>query len=384
MKRNEKTIVIISALLTILATIILFTPHLSSTLKTILEIGLTALFAIIANNLLKPHKANRSYARIATKTVAIILIAALIVSFNVGLVVGFTRTLFPPSFEKILYGILPTIGIIIVSEFLRKIIVGSAYENKLMLTLITIALIIVGLSVETHLATINSVESAFIVTCTAILPVVAEGLLSTYLMKRAGMMPALVYRLTRGLYLYLLPIAPAFSQYLYSVLWLVIPYLVYYLARHDLPDEIVKQGGKIDKSKNNVKRNLSIITVPILVFLITLTVLVSGLFRYKMIAVASGSMSPIFDRGDAVIYDKESSLEPGDVMAFMHGGEIITHRIIDIKKDGKKKVYYTKGDANPTADNYEVMESLVLGKVTCIIKYVGFPTVWFNEAIGNL
>lgn len=383
MKRNEKAIIVISILLVILATVILFTPNISSTLKTILEIGLVVLFAVASNNLLKPLKANRNYAKIATKSVAIILIVALIVSFNIGLVVGFTRTFFPPNLEMLLYGVLPTVGIIIASEFLRRILVGSAYESKLMLILITIALIIVGLSVETHLYAIDSIESAFIVTCTAILPVVAEGALSTYMMKRAGMMPTLVYRLARGLYLYILPIAPAFSQYLYSVLWVVVPFLVYRLVRRDLPDEIVKQGGKIDKSKNNLKRNLSIITVPILLLLITLTVLISGIFRYKMIAVASGSMSPVFDRGDAVIYDKESTLEEGDVMAFLHGGEIITHRIIKIE-DGKGKIYYTKGDANMTADNYEVVEGLVLGKVTCVIKYVGLPTVWFNEAIGNL
>ncbi len=384
MKRNEKTIVIISALLIILATAILFTPNISSTLKTILEIGLVALFVVIANNLLKPLKANRNYARVATKSVAIVLIATLIVSFNLGLILGFTRTFFPPNLEIFLFGILPTIGIILASEFLRKIIVGSAYDNKIMLTLITVGLAIVGLSVETHMGTINSIESAFIITCTAILPVLAESLLSTYMMKRAGMMPVLAYRLARGLYLFILPIAPEFGQYLFSVLWVVAPFLVYRLVRRDLPDDIIKQGGKIDKSKNNIKRNISIITVPILVFLLTLTILISGIFRYKMIAIATGSMSPVFDRGDAVIYDKESELEEGDVMAFLHGGEIITHRIIKIEEDGKKKVYYTKGDANMTADNYEVVENLVLGKVTCVIKYIGLPTVWFNEAIGNL
>ena len=103
-----------------------------------------------------------------------------------------------------------------------------------------------------------------------------------------------------------------------------------------------------------------------------------------MIAVASGSMSPTFDRGDAVIYDKEAELEVGDVMAYALGGRIITHRITKIEEGDDGKIYHTKGDANMSPDNYEVMESLVLGKVSTIIKYIGLPTVWFNETIGNI
>lgn len=384
MKRNEKIIVIISILLLILTITILFTPNILSTLKTILIIGLVALFALVANHFLKPSKVNRNYARTATKSIIIVSVATLIVCFNIGLIVGFSRTFFPPTLQIFLTGILPTLGIIIASEFLRKIVVGSAYENKLILALITIVLAVVGLSIETHLGAINSIEAAFIVTCTAILPVVAESLLSTYIMKRAGMMPTLVFRLAKGLYLYILPIVPNFNQYLYSVLWVVVPFLVYRLVKHDLPDEIVKQGGKIDKSKSNIKRNISFITIPLLAILATLTILVSGILRYKMIAIASGSMTPIFDRGDAIIYDKEGKLEAGDVMAFSHNGEIVTHRITKIKDDGKKKIYYTKGDANNTKDEYETSEELILGKVICVIKYIGLPTVWFNETIGNL
>ena len=301
MKRNEKTVVIISILLIILATVVLFTPNISSTLKTILYIGLIALLALISNALLKPRKVNRGYARTAAKAVVIVLIATLIAGFNFGLIVGFSTTLFPPNFQRFFYGLLPTLGIIVAQEFLRKTLVGSAYENKFMLLIITIALATVGIFAEMGGLEINSVELVFIVTCTVVLPIVAEGLLSTYMMERAGMMPTLIYRLARGLYLYILPIAPAFSQYLYSVMWVIVPFLVYRLVKRDLPDEVVKQGGKIDKSKNNLKRNFSIITIPIIIMMATLVSLISGIFRYKMIAVASGSMSPTFDRGDAVV-----------------------------------------------------------------------------------
>ncbi|MBR3368665.1 signal peptidase I [Candidatus Saccharibacteria bacterium] len=383
MKRNEKSIVIISVALLVLAIVILFTP-ISSTLKTILQIGLVVLFAVIANIALKPQKTNHANAKIALKSVVAVLVAVLILGFTLGLVIGFTRTFVPLSIEVFLNKFLPIVALIVAQEFLRRIIVGSAYESKLMLVLVTITLAAIAIFAEIGTTEINSIETAFIVTSTIIMPTVAEGMLSTFLMKRAGMAPTFVYRFAKNLYLYILPIAPAFSQYLYSVMWVLVPYLIYRLARKNLPKEVVKHGGEIDKAKSIRRRNISIVTVPAVVFLLTLVVLISGILRYKMIAIASGSMSPAFDRGDAIIYDKESELKVGDVMAYSMGGNIITHRIVKIEESDKKKLYYTKGDANNTEDNYAIMEDLVLGKVSYVVKYIGIPTVWFNEKIGNL
>ena len=62
----------------------------------------------------------------------------------------------------------------------------------------------------------------------------------------------------------------------------------------------------------------------------------------------------------------------------------MTHRIIKVSEHNSQKTYYTKGDANNTADNYEIGENSVLGKVSLVVKYIGLPTVLFNETIGNI
>jgi signal peptidase I len=381
MKRNEKAVVAICTLLIILAIIVFSISGFGSTLKIIIVTLVALILAFFSHFIFGKRKSNKSYSKIATKSTIIVLAASLIVGFNLGLLIGFTRTFFPPAGNTLWFGFFPTIVIIVSTELLRKAILDSAFDNKYLVFFVTIALAVFGISAEVNMFTIDSVETGFIVVSTVVFPIIAESFLATYLVKRAGITPDLVYRLSRGLYLYVLPIAPNFSQYLYSVMWVVVPFLVYLLVKRDLPEEVVKQGGQIEKARTRDFR-FSILALPSLAILVTLTILVSGIFRYKMIAIATNSMAPTFERGDAVVYDKEVEPEIGDVLAFVHEGKIITHRIIKISERTNGKVYYTKGDANNTSDNYEIREDLVLGKVSYVVKYIGFPTVLFNEIAG--
>lgn len=383
MKRNEKTIIIINTVLVVFAIVFSLTQLISSTLRVILQPLSLIILSIIAFTFIKPQKTNKHYAQIATKSIIIVIFATLIISFNIGVIVGFTRTFFPPSWRTFLLGFLPSLTIIVASEFYRKAVIGGAYENRKLITYCTITLIIVGILSEISFAAINSIEAGFIAASTIILPSIAENLLATYLIRRAGMKPVLLYRLPRSLYLYILPIAPAFSQYLYSVMWVVIPYFIYLLVKKDLSDAVSKHNRQANRAYIR-RRNFSILAIPTTAVLITLVVLTSGILRYKMIAIASGSMSPTFDRGDAVIYDKAAELEEGKILAFEYEGRIVTHRIIKVTDTGSEKTYYTKGDANDTSDNYSVTQDSALGEVKYVVKYIGIPTVWFNETIGNI
>ncbi|WP_293029867.1 S26 family signal peptidase [Natronococcus sp.] len=69
--------------------------------------------------------------------------------------------------------------------------------------------------------------------------------------------------------------------------------------------------------------------------------------------VATGSMEPTMDAGDgfvAVPNAVAGSPSEGDVVVFdaqeLHGGELTTHRIVEVTPDG----YVTAGDANPFTD----------------------------------
>ena len=109
--------------------------------------------------------------------------------------------------------------------------------------------------------------------------------------------------------------------------------------------------------------------------------LVSGIFKYKMIAIASNSMKPVYSRGDAVIYEKIDikELEVGDVLAFQKDSIVVTHRITKIWRQNDKYYFTTKGDNNNTEDVFAPKEENVLGRVNIVFKYIGYPTVLINE-----
>ena len=136
---------------------------------------------------------------------------------------------------------------------------------------------------------------------------------------------------------------------------------------------------KVDVHRNKMVKSL--IYIPVFVFLVILVMLVSGIFTHKLIAIGSNSMSPIYERGDAVIYKKidAKDLMVGEIIAFKKSERIVTHRIVKITKRGNSYIINTKGDANNAPDAWEVKDSEVLGVVNYSIKYIGYPTLWFND-----
>ena len=126
---------------------------------------------------------------------------------------------------------------------------------------------------------------------------------------------------------------------------------------------------------------VKIIGIPILIFSLLIVILTSGIFKYQLIAIASDSMNPIYYRGDAVIYEKVNvgEIKEGDILVFTKNSSIITHRVIKVINDNDTLKFQTKGDNNENVDFDYTDENQVLGIVKYIVKYVGLPTVWFNE-----
>ena len=112
--------------------------------------------------------------------------------------------------------------------------------------------------------------------------------------------------------------------------------------------------------------------------------LTSGLFKYKTIVIASGSMEPIIYRGDISIIRKLSDSEKerlteGEIIVFKMDGKTVIHRINGIIKSGNDIFYRTKGDNNDTVDNYLIEKKDIIAVSKCIIKYIGFPSLWLSE-----
>jgi signal peptidase len=129
----------------------------------------------------------------------------------------------------------------------------------------------------------------------------------------------------------------------------------------------------------------------------------------RLLVVTSGSMSPYFDAGDAVVMhsvDDASDLKEGQVVSFWPAGssQLVTHRIVHLVKlpvmvadasgksvpkldaSGQPKLnpyIITKGDANATTDPDATPVTRVRGVVLEVHHQWGFVLDWAGSATGR-
>ena len=114
-----------------------------------------------------------------------------------------------------------------------------------------------------------------------------------------------------------------------------------------------------------------------------------SVFGTTPMVVLSGSMSGTakdhIEVGDLIFVDKASpdSLKKGDVIAFMEGEVVVTHRITDITKDENGKLLFTtKGDANNSKDQNPVSEDNLVGIYKSRIPKVGDFALFLQTPLG--
>lgn len=130
----------------------------------------------------------------------------------------------------------------------------------------------------------------------------------------------------------------------------------------------------------------------------------------RLLVVTSGSMSPKFDAGDAVVLraiTDESDLKVNQVVSFWPVGseELVTHRIValqripqtvldpttgrqvpDVDSAGKQKIrsfVITKGDANPEPDVDATPVERVRGVVLAVHPGWGWVLDWAGSNVGR-
>lgn len=92
----------------------------------------------------------------------------------------------------------------------------------------------------------------------------------------------------------------------------------------------------------------------------------ANLFGYTFFEVATGSMSPTMEIGDVVIVKITKEIEKNDIIVYIDGESIITHRLIEINENG----LIAKGDANNSEDK-PIQFEMVLGEVISIWPKIG-------------
>lgn len=320
---------------------------------------------------------------ISVEITFITLLLFLLISFLLGLFLGFNRTQLDVSILGIFKNVYYLVILIISEEIIRYIIAKKCYRNKMLpIIFITIIFIIMDLFLMYNFNSYTSEYELFLLITTSFLPSVIRNIVSSYICYKVSFIPGLILRLFFGIYNYILPIYPDLGYYLNSILWILVPYIIYIFIFKYI------NLTETNRKYNHIKKSSWYFTVSLLIILFFSASLVTGIFKYQIIAIGSGSMHPSINYGDAVIFEhlrgsnEINTLKKGDILVFYHDNNYITHRVIKIYKNDNNVIKIkTKGDYNKENDSFTVNKKDIVGKVIFKIKYIGRATLWFNKYV---
>ena len=307
----------------------------------------------------------------------IFLIVFLLLYYLLGILIGFYKA----DNYYTLYGlktfILPIVCYIVLREYFRYMVMRKR-EGSILLTITTIILFIfLDITTSIYYGKFETNYDTFVFTALTILPAISTNLIFSYITTKVGYKPLILFSLVISLYPYLLPIVPNPSQYLVSLIDLLLPIALGYM----IFSFFKKREQEKPMSNVHDRKKQFVALVPLIILVTTLVYFTSGYFRLWTIVIASGSMQPQIYKGDAVIIDTKfdyKKLKKGQIIAYEHGGVIIVHRIVNKAVVDNSYYYVTKGDANQEEDNLIITKDKIVGVVNHKIPYVGLPKVWLN------
>ena len=105
--------------------------------------------------------------------------------------------------------------------------------------------------------------------------------------------------------------------------------------------------------------------------------------------VLTGSMRPSLPPGDVVLSEAVAplSVRPGDVVTFhdpSRGGELVTHRVKSMRRDGPVVRFVTQGDANDVPERWTVAADGQIGRAVLHVPKVGYVLHWAGSREGKL
>ena len=315
------------------------------------------------------------------QSLLITLIVYIILYFLLGLLFGFERTPYSKDILSVFRNLWSFASIIFFQEYIRYILVKNEHKSKFNFILIILLLMIINLNFSTITEHFTDLKEIFIYTSTTLIPTLLESALMTYLVYIGGPRFSIVYRLFIIIPPFVVPIIPSFDWFVTAVVGVVLPLAVYIYLNY------VHVNKSERLSKRDIKKYNPVVYIPVFILIAMMAGFVMGLFKYQPIAVMSGSMSPTFNRGDAVVINKltkkeKNELKKGDIIQFISGTKYVVHRIVDVDNDVYgNKVFITKGDHNNAKDVGSVTLENIIGKVSFVVPWIGYPSVWLSGAL---
>lgn len=316
-----------------------------------------------------------------TQSIVIIVIIYCMVYFSLGLVFGYERSPYSHEVVAILKNLWTFISVIVFQEFTRYQLVKLSPKKIGYYALITALFIIAEIDFWNFSGNFSNNVEFFKYMSQTIVPLIVTNCLFTYLSIMSANLPATIYRCLLMLMTILLPIFPALNWLIKAMMEIVLVIIAsLYVNYVDIKSSRIM-------TRRQVKKESVVSYIPFVIVLVVLVCFISGTFKYQPIAVLSNSMLPTFARGDAVIMKKIDKkdlkkLKKGTILYYSKEGRLIVHRIVSVKHtdDGKVEAT-TKGDNNNANDPWVITEDDMIGTVSFMIPYIGYPSVWVNELL---
>lgn len=135
-----------------------------------------------------------------------------------------------------------------------------------------------------------------------------------------------------------------------------------------------------------LKKIWNVVSTVLVIVIVLCAVFLMGsrLLGFQVFNVISGSMEPAYSVGDLLYVKKvdTSTIKPGDVITFVLNEDLVvaTHRVVSV--DAANQHFYTKGDANQTADAAPVHFKNVIGVPQFSIPYLGYVSDFIQHPPG--
>lgn len=380
MRTFDKKVIVLYALLSCYFMIISF---FADKIQTIYNLYVNPIFWLIASitsffcfGFSKfRYKGNQDKCQI----VLIVMLAYILIYFLSGLLFDFAHSIYSTKIFNILKNLWMYVSVLIFKEFVREKLIYYSGQKYIYLFFITILFILLDIEFFNISYYFQSGETFFKYFFSTIFPIITGNIVCTYLVLIGGIKLSLIYRILLILVKILIPIQPNLDWFLLGLFESLLPVLIYlFVSKYHLI-------RTTRDSKRRLKETDSLFKSIMMGILIIVGLFFGGIFKYKPIAVMSGSMEPIFYRGDIVIVERISEencneLKLYDIIEYKLGKKLILHRIVKIEEnESGKLIFTTKGDNNEKEDSEKVEASQILGKIKFSMKYIGYPSVLLNE-----
>jgi signal peptidase I len=106
---------------------------------------------------------------------------------------------------------------------------------------------------------------------------------------------------------------------------------------------------------------------------------------HRVLVVSSGSMQPALRTGDLILSRSTSpaTIRPGEIITFRLPGQprqLITHRVVEIRRVENEYQVVTKGDANQGIEQWTVAADGMVGRTVLSVRGPGTFFLWVQGA----